>query len=955
MRFAYDSTQPHQLAAINAVLDLFQDHPTLSPRMVAVDIPGEAAVHAVPNHLALSDSHLLENLQRVQARSANPLAPGGADLSLLPAMMTRQYTDATGGMLAGKTAEFPNFSVEMETGTGKTYVYLRTIRELYRRFGFMKFIIVVPSVAIREGVLHAMRSLDSHLSGLCGVPCEGVRYDSGRMNRVANFSRSPAAQAMVVTIDSIKGGDVLFRRSSEGLMGETPLHMIQACRPILILDEPQNMETEESQKALARLHPIFALRYSATHRKSYAMVHRLSPMEAYRSGLVKRLEISGVEGGEENAAPFRLVSLNLEGPVPSAKVEAYDRGRRKRVTMRKIDCLGQKSGLPLYNDYDLSAIHNNPPRAVFSRPGQEHIVLAEGESHGETDKEELFRAQIAATIEAHITRQRDLQALGVKVLSLFFIDKVANYRPENAEDKPLIRRIFEEEFNRMKAGRKGWKDISAEAAHAGYFAKTVSGDKERDAQAYQLIMRDKESLLTFANPKTDDAETLAKRRVAFIFTHSALREGWDNPNIFQICTLNETQSDTRKRQEIGRGVRLAVDQSGNRILDNSVNILTVIPNRNYEAYVSEYQGEVEEDYAAMVRERFGKDVKNLTPEEREWAKSYKQECSPPPPKAQRRKARAHKRHIWADKRGTTKFSAEFERLWERIQQQTDYIVDIDSDALVKRTGRILAGMKIPGMEIIRSSAVIEVNAAGDFEAHPAGSKATSVKYRGPLPDAVVVINGFLASGSAPMRLSRPTLCRIIEGDLKRAADNPYGWSRCAANAIRQALTETMEDGIVYEKTKGEVYEWRKAYKREFPFVSSHIAKLRDAKNAAYSVFPCDSKLEMDFARDLAKRKDVKLFLKLPRWFAVPTPMGNYYPDWAILFVDRKGGEKLVLVAETKGRVDSDGNVMVSNITPDELAKIHCAAAHFGSKRSGKKGALKGTDFLPLKNASQLPF
>ena len=317
MHFAYDSTQPHQLAAINAVLDLFQDHPTLSPRMMAVDIPGGTAIRAVPNRLMFSDSQLLENLQQVQMRSATPLAPGGADLSLSPAMMTRQFTDATGGMLAEKTAEFPNFSVEMETGTGKTYVYLRTIRELHRRFGFMKFIIVVPSVAIREGVLHAMRSLDSHLSGLCGVSCKGVCYDSGKMNRVASFSHSPEAQAMVVTIDSIKGGDVLFRRSSEGLIGETPLHMIQACRPILILDEPQNMETEESQKALARLHPLFALRYSATHRKSYAMVHRLSPMAAYQSGLVKRLEISGVDGrgGKRAAFPSGVVGYEMAGSV----------------------------------------------------------------------------------------------------------------------------------------------------------------------------------------------------------------------------------------------------------------------------------------------------------------------------------------------------------------------------------------------------------------------------------------------------------------------------------------------------------------------------------------------------------------------------------------------------------------------------------------------------------------
>ena len=950
MQFAFDSEQPHQRAALDAAIGLFDGHPRLAAGVVTESVPGHHIdVMAVPNRLALTDAMLLENLRRVQSMSALPLAPGGADPAL--AEIAVPFPDESGsGLLAGKTARFPNFSVEMETGTGKTYVYLRTIRELARRFGFLKFIVVVPSIAVREGVLHAMKSTGAHLLNLCGIPMENARYDSSRLGQVNAFARGSLPHAMVVTIDSFRREETLMRRMSEGLMGETPLHFIQATRPILILDEPQNMETDAARESLARLNPLFALRYSATHRRCYNMIHRLSPMAAYRGGLVKKLEVDGVEGGDTNAAYFRLLSVQTDRPVRTAKVEVNTGTERKRITMRRIDSLERKTGLSLYQGCQLEDIISEPPSAEFRVPGG-IVTLQVGEAHGETDKEEVFRAQIIATIEDHFARQRRLKKRGIKVLSLFFIDKVANYIPTSADDDAMIRRIFEEEFDRLKTGE--WKNIPAAAVHAGYFAKSAGGNTERDAKAYQLIMRDKESLLTFPDPKRDDDETLAKRRVAFIFSHSALREGWDNPNIFQICALNETKSETRKRQEIGRGVRLAVNQNGDRVPDESVNILTVVPNRNYDAYVREYQSEVSGDYREMVRERFGGDWSGLTPEEREWAESYRQEFSPSPPEARQNKARANRLHIRAGKGGTAEFSPEFKRLWERIRQRTEYIVKIDSDALVKRTTKVLSGMRIPGMTIVREGAVMVVNDRGDFEAHPIGGGETPVEHRGPLPDVVKVINGFLEAGASPLLLSRKTLVRIVRADVKRAMNNPYGWSRCAADAVRQALAKTLENGVVYEKADGDFYEWRSACEREFPIVAAHIAKLQGAKNAAYDAVPCDSAVEKKFAEDMAKRKDVKLFLKLPKWFQVPTPVGDYNPDWAILFADDNGGEKLVLVAETKGAVDDDGNVRWDQMRPEESAKIHCAAAHFGSRQLKKKGALQDTDYKVLKSAARL--
>ena len=958
MRFAFDSEQPHQRAALDAVVDLFRGHPPLAPKVAMVDAPGGGLITAVPNLLTLPDEKLLANLRMVQARSELPLAPGGADSELAEIAEPFADDDSNAGLLAGKTARFPNFSLEMETGTGKTYVYLRTIRELARRYGFRKFVVVVPSIAVREGVLHAMKSTNMHLADLCGIGCENTRYDSSKMGRVSAFARESAPQAMVMTIDSIKREDVLMLRSSEGLIGDTPLHFIQATRPILILDEPQNMETPESRRALARLNPLFALRYSATHKRGYNIVHRLSPTAAYRAGLVKKMVIAGSSAGDTSAAYVRLLSVRSDRPVvPTARLEVNIGTERKKITVLPRDSLEWKSGVSLYEGFRMTDIVRDPPSVELMTPAG-IVALNKGEAFGETDKEELFRSQIAATIQAHFNRQTQLRKRGIKVLSLFFIDRVDNYRvkrdrdapPPERADLPLIRRIFEEEFDRLKSGE--WKNIPATAVHNGYFAKSVGGNTEDDAKAYQLIMRDKESLLTFPDPKRDDAETLAKRRVAFIFSHSALREGWDNPNIFQICTLNETRSETRKRQEIGRGVRLAVNQNGDRVLDESVNILTVAANQSYEAYLSEYQGEVESDYGELVRERLGGDWSRLTKEEREWAESYKAEAPPVPARADRQTTRANPAHIRAG-RGGMKYSAAFEKLWRRISQRTRYTVNLDSDALVKHATEHLKTMTIPGMEIIREDAMIVVNAAGDFEAHPTGGERTPLTNRAALPDAVEVVNGMLERGALSLRLSRPTVCKIIRADVKRAMNNPYGWSRCAADAVRQALAKTLENGVVYEKADGDFYEWRSACEREFPIVAAHIAKLQGAKNAAYDAVPCDSAVEKKFAEDMAKRRDVKLFLKLPKWFQVPTPVGDYNPDWAILFADDNGGEKLVLVAETKGSVDDDGNVRWDQMRPEESAKIHCAAAHFGSRQLKKKGALDNTDYKVLKSAARL--
>jgi restriction endonuclease len=404
-----------------------------------------------------------------------------------------------------RRARFANFAVEMETGTGKTYVYLRTALELARLHRLQRFIVVVPSVAIREGVIKTLQITREHFAALYpDVPYRYHAYDSRRLARLRSFVSSTNVELMVMTIDAFNKASNVMRQPNDRLQGEVPLHMVQDVRPVLILDEPQNMESDLSVQSLADLHPQLALRYSATHRNPYALIHRLSPAEAHRRGLVKRIEVASVAD---------------ERPV---------------------------------------------------------------------DREAALSAQIRRTIEAHMERKAWLEPRGIKVLSLFFVDRVSSYTAEDG----LVRRLFDHHYEELRSQHSEIAALPAQSVRAAYFAEkrrrgghrekidSRSGRSAADEAAYDLIMRDKERLLSLEEP------------VAFIFSHSALREGWDNPNVFQICTLAHSRSDLKKRQEIGRGVRLPVDQSGRRVHDPDIGVLTVVANDSYETYVAGLQSEL---------------------------------------------------------------------------------------------------------------------------------------------------------------------------------------------------------------------------------------------------------------------------------------------------------------------------------------------------------------------------
>jgi len=621
MEFKFDANQEFQVRAIESVIALLHGQNRIE---VNLSFGLGAGFAAVPNHLDLDDEQLLKNLQTVQTQNGiNP------DKNL-------EFIEETIETAPGSNAvRFPNFSVEMETGTGKTYVYLRTALELYRYYGLRKFIVVVPSVAIREGVLKTLEITQKHFAELFdNIPYRYYVYDSSNLSHVRQFTLSNSVEVMIMTIDSFNKTSNVIRQSTDRLQGETPIYLIQATRPVLILDEPQNMESELRVKALSALYPLFALRYSATHRNPYNLIYRLTPYDAYRQGLVKRIEVASVvKEDDANQVFLRLDSISTQKNTITARIAVHKlmaNGTVKEqvVTVRPGDSLQEKTSRPEYAPFVVDEINPGQDIVIFANGSE----LKRGESQG-ADKEAIFEAQIRYTIEEHLRKQHRYKNDGIKVLSLFFIDRVDNYAPADG----LIRRLFSKAFDGLKTNYSEWKDLNPEEIQAAYFAEkrhrggviesidSVSGRTKEDEAAFNLIMRDKERLLSFAEP------------VCFIFSHSALREGWDNPNVFQICTLNQTASEIKKRQEVGRGVRLAVNQIGERIHDEGTNVLTVVANESYEKYVETLQQEIEDEYG--------------------------KEGIPPKP------ANARKRGVVRLRKEFT-LKPEFKELWDKIKHKT---------------------------------------------------------------------------------------------------------------------------------------------------------------------------------------------------------------------------------------------------------------------------------------------
>jgi type III restriction enzyme len=767
---------------------------------------------------------------------------------------------------------------------------------------------------------------------------------------------SDAVEVMVMTIDSFNKTANVLRRSTDRLQGETPIHLIQAARPILILDEPQNMESEKSVAALALLDPLFALRYSATHRNPYNLVYRLTPAQAYQEGLVKKIEVASVmQEDDENLPYVRIEAIRTKKTQVSARVAVHKlmkdgTVKDKTVTVKAGDSLAEKANRSDYEPFQVDEIN---PGGEFVRFAN-NVELSLGEELG-ADKEAIFDAQIRYTVEEHFQKQARLKEHGIKVISLFFIDRVANY----ADEDGIIRRLFDQAFEELKAGHPEWEGLSAEEVQAAYFAEqrrrsgevelldSKTGEAQRDVEAYELIMKDKETLLSFPENVADE-DARRKARVCFIFSHSALREGWDNPNVFQICTLNQTASAIKKRQEVGRGVRLGVDQEGSRLQDERVNILTVVANESYARYVQSLQDEIAYEYREAIEARYGKPIGDLTEAERRKVEDeYGEGILPPKPRrAGHGRAHLRKRRVLSD---------EFKALWERIKDKTRYAVGIDTDKLLDDALPNIERETISPPRVTITKAQMAVDGGGAFEALQTSAAKTVKDLAGryPLPNLVDVMSNLLENTTPPVRLTRRTLLEVFRraGNKQAALDNPHEWASVAVRVLKDKLMDQLVDGIRYEKLN-EWYEMQQILDDEVVEVfSRYVAKPDvDQDKTVYDLIPCDSDVEKEFVKGLEAREDVKLYVKLPGWFTVPTPVGDYNPDWAIVMDGREedGKPVLYLVSETKGEDWRTG------LRPSELRKIKCGAAHFGSAQLGKKGALDEVDFKVVSAAAELP-
>lgn len=977
MKLHFEPNLDYQLQAIEAVCDLFRGQEVCRTEFtVTMKAPDSTQITlgmaesdlGVGNRLTLLDDELYKNLADIQLR---------------------------GGLPPSSTLASGDFTVEMETGTGKTYVYLRSVFELNKRYGFSKFVIVVPSVAIKEGVYKTLQITEDHFKGLyAGVPFDYFLYDSAKLGQVRNFATSSNIQIMVVTVGAINKKDVNnLYKDSEKTGGEKPIDLIKATRPIVIVDEPQSVDgglEGRGKEALDAMNPLCTLRYSATHVDKHHMVFRLDAVDAYERKLVKQIEVASATVEDAHNKPFvRLVSVaNRRGTI-SAKVEldveTRSGVRRQEVTVSDGDDLEQSAKRAIYADFRVGEINTSKGEEFLELryPGGE-AYLALGQAHGDVDALAVQREMIRRTIREHLDKEKRLCPLGIKVLSLFFIDAVDRYRQYDAEGNPVkgdYARIFEEEYRRaakLPAYQSLFAEIdlasAAEEVHNGYFSidkkggwtdtsESNAGSRENAERAYNLIMKEKEKLLGFETP------------LKFVFSHSALKEGWDNPNVFQICALREMGTERERRQTIGRGLRLCVNQHGERVRGFEVNTLTVIATENYEQFAENLQKEIEADtgirFGIVEQHQFAA-IAVTTPDgqitplgvdqskalweylkaaghidakgkvQDSLKKALKDGILALPPEFDMQKAQiaevlckvSGRLEIKnADERKQVPvrkaiyLSAEFKALWDRIKHQTTYRVQFDNAKLVSDC--IAALQKAPAIAKARlqwRKADIAIGKAGVEATEKAGA-ATIV-----LDETDIELPDLLTDLQDRTQLTRRTITSILtcSGRLDDFKRNPQQFLDLAAETINRCKRVALVDGIKYQKLGDDHFYAQELFDQEE--LTGYLKNmLMDAVKSIYEHVVYDSTTERDFADALEKNDAIKLYAKLPGWFKVPTPLGSYNPDWAIL-VEQDGAQRLYFVVETKSSLFTD------DLRDKESAKIECGKAHFQSLAVGENPA-----------------
>ena len=966
MKLKFNSNLNYQNEAVQAVIDLFKDQTSM---LQYFTVSGQAGLtdsgKGIGNKIVTDNNHedILKNLRKIQ--TYHKLAPSES----LPSL---------------------DFNIEMETGTGKTYVYLKTIFELHANYGFTKFIIVVPSLAIKEGVNKTIEITKEHFEGLY----DNTRYDhfiynSSKLEQVRNFAVSSNIQIMIINIDAFnKKSNNIIHFEQDKLSGYKPIDLIAETNPIVIIDEPQSVMSEKGEKAVKSLNPLCTLRYSATHREIQNLIYKLDAIDASELELVKQIEVASFMSEDyHNDAYLKLISTNNKPGSPiSAKIEidAYVNGslKRKTVTVKQGSDLSEAdlSNREIYNGYIVDEIYCEEGNEYVTFT-QKDEILTIGKVFGDIDDLKLKRAQIRKTIEEHLDKELAFAKTGkqIKVLSLFFIDKVANYRIYNSDgswSNGIYAEIFEEEFKRAIQKPKYSilydndvdLDLEAHEVHHGYFSQdrkgknknkfkeTKTGTADADDYAYELIMKDKEKLLSF------------DEKLKFIFSHSALKEGWDNPNVFQICTLNETKSTIKKRQEIGRGLRLCVDQNGDRVEDASVNILTVMANESYKDFAKKLQKEIEDDMSIKfgtiqekdlshiewinkkgIKEPLGsqntkplinhfvkmnyinrqgkiqdalkvalKDETVSLPEEYEQIREEIINVIQKPAKGLKIRNANKKRRVQL-KEGILD-NEEFKILWDKIKHKTTYSVEFSTEELVSKSIKVMQDyLKIHTPKLIYTKSGLTVEASGVHWDDGSVSTVYSEEDEIALPDIVTFLQN-------ETDLTRRTIVRILKesNTLNQFKRNPQEYMQQTAKLINKVMAELIVDGIKYTKINDSYSQ--ELFKNEELF--GYLKKnLLEAKHSIYDYIIYDSDNEKSFAKKLDDDEEVKLFAKLPSWFKIKTPIGNYNPDWAIL-VGEEGEEKMYLVVETKGTIEYLGN------RPTESFKIQCGKEHFKALDNG---------------------
>lgn len=901
MKLQFDKNQEYQLQAIQSVIDLFEGQPLSNSDFefsMADSNSGSITFTeaGVGNNLALTEEELLANLIKVQTN--NQLRPD--EISSAIEKLWYNEDAEVKGIVEGKTivTDFPNYSIEMETGTGKTYVYLRSIYELNKVYGFKKFVIVVPSVAIREGVIKSLQITFDHFQEIYeNQPADYKVYDSGRLTDLGNFAKSNAIQILVINIDSFtKDANVINQVRESGIK---PIEYIQKSNPIVIIDEPQNMETDIRKRAIANLNPLFTLRYSATHKNLYNLVYKLDPVKAYDLGLVKQIEVDSVVARNDSSGAFISVDgFRMAKKSVTAKVSIFvneKTGVQKKQVSAKVgdDLYKLSKNWDIYKDgYVINEIDADNQFIEFSS-GQ---IVYQGQAVGGLT-DQILREMVDATVENHFKKEKELRSKGIKVLSIFFIDRVANYRTYDEQGNPGKGKFalwFEESFEKWKnmPAYRGLFTYTAEEVHNGYFSQDKAGKykdtketrtTKADDDTFNLIMRDKERLLDEKVP------------LRFIFSHSALREGWDNPNVFQICTLNETKSDIKKRQEIGRGLRLCVDQTGARNLDRAINRLTVIANEAYESFSKALQKEIEEDCGVKFEGR----IKNA-----------------------RARTSVKLKDKWME-------DALFLELWEKIRAKTEYKVDYSTEELIANCVAALRAM--PPIErpvIYREKNVAKFvrDAKGkliELGGEQKGSKERIVK------DAKYEIPDFVAYIQSKTELTRDTITRIVlqSNRLGEIFNNPQLFMDSVVRIIKHEFDRIKINGIQYEKIAGQVYEMKLFESAEIEQYLENLIEVKKQAKTLYNYVAIDSlsSPERRFAEDCESRDDILFYVKLPRTFVVKTPIGPYNPDWALIKKEDGEETKIYFVAETKDPKAAKDRTLLRD---SERLKIACAEKHF---------------------------